>query len=109
MVPGLARLGAYFSFPGYFLHERKARQRETFKCIPPDRLLVETDAPDQLPPERWITFPLHDPATHKPLNHPANLGSVYRGLAEFLGLPVDELAARVGVNFQNAFGGARVA
>lgn len=51
MLKPLADLGAYFSFPGYFAHERKTRQRETFRHVPPDRLLVETDAPDQLPPE----------------------------------------------------------
>jgi len=43
MIPAFAKLGAYFSFPGYFLHERKLRQRETFKQVPPDRLLIETD------------------------------------------------------------------
>ncbi|MBI5775633.1 MAG: TatD family hydrolase, partial [Verrucomicrobia bacterium] len=47
MVAPLAKLGAYFSFPGYYAHERKARQRETFKLVPADRLLIETDAPDQ--------------------------------------------------------------
>ena len=30
MIPAFAKLGAYFSFPGYFLHERKLRQREAF-------------------------------------------------------------------------------
>jgi TatD DNase family protein len=50
MIPPLADLGAYFSFPGFFLHTRKERQREAFKRVPPDRLLVETDAPDQSPP-----------------------------------------------------------
>ena len=48
MILPLAKLGAHFSFPGYFLHERKLRQREAFRQVPPDRLLIETDAPDQL-------------------------------------------------------------
>ncbi|HMP82585.1 MAG TPA: TatD family hydrolase, partial [Verrucomicrobiota bacterium] len=51
MIEPLAKLGAYFSFPGYYLHERKQRQRESFKHVPPDRLLVETDAPDQSLPD----------------------------------------------------------
>ncbi len=104
MVPALAKLGAYFSFPGYFLHERKLRQREAFKPVPPDRLLVETDAPDQLLPAEKILCPLAGP-DGKPLNHPANLPAVYEGLAGFLGEPVDALAGRVEENFQRLFAG----
>jgi TatD DNase family protein len=106
MVPAFARLGAYFSFPGYFLHERKLRQRETFKHVPPDRLLLETDAPDQLLPKDRNHFPLAD-AEGNPLNHPANLAEVYEGLAEFLGEQVESLAARVEENFQRVFGGLK--
>ncbi len=118
MVAPLARLGAYFSFPGYFLHERKARQRETFQHVPPERLLIETDAPDQPLPERqkaegrrqeeWPEakfHPLTDQATGKPINHPANLAAVYHGLAAFLGEPLDQLALRVEENFLCLFGG----
>ncbi len=97
MIPAFARLGAYFSFPGYFLHERKLRQRETFKKVPADRLLVETDAPDQHLPEDKNRFPLAG-ADGKPLNHPANLVAVYAGLAEFLGENPESLAARGAVN-----------
>jgi len=104
MIPAFAKLGAYFSFPGYFLRERKLRQRETFKQVPRDRLLIETDAPDQLLPEGSNRFPLTG-ADGKALNHPANLPAVYSGLAEFLGEEVELLAARVGENFLRVFGG----
>jgi TatD DNase family protein len=104
MIPALTRLGAYFSFPGYFLNERKLRQREAFKHVPPDRLLVETDAPDQLLPAERNRFPLAG-ADGRPLNHPANLPAVYEGLAEILGEQVEALAARVEENFQRVFGG----
>ena len=104
MIPALARLGAYFSFPGYFLHARKWRQRETFRLVPPARLLVETDAPDQFLPADKNSFPLTG-ADGKPLNHPANLAAVYAGLAEFLGEQTELLAARVAENFQRVFGG----
>ena len=104
MIPALAKLGAYFSFPGYFLNERKLKQRETFKSVPAERLLIETDAPDQHLPEDKNCFPLVSTAG-KPLNHPANLVAVYSGLAEFLGEKIETLAARIEENFQRLFGG----
>jgi TatD DNase family protein len=104
LIAPLAKLGAYFSIPGYFAHERKARHRETFKRVPPDRLLIETDAPDQpLPPER-VVWPLPETIPGRPLNHPANLGAVYRFVAEWLEEPVETLALRVEENFRRLFG-----
>ena len=102
MIPALAKLGAYFSFPGYFLHERKLKQRETFRHVPTDRLLIETDAPDQHLPTEKILHPLAA-ADGSPLNHPANLPAVYSGLAEFFGEKVESLAARVEENFLRVF------
>jgi TatD DNase family protein len=104
MVAPLAELGARFGFPGYFLHERKARRREVFREVPPDRLLIETDAPDQSPPRASTTHPLIDPADGEAVNHPANLAAVYRGYADFTGEPVERLAARVRRNFTELFG-----
>ena len=104
MVAPLAKLGARFGFPGHFLHERKARQREVFREVPLDRLLIETDAPDQSLPDASKTHPLTDPADGGPLNHPANLAAVYRGYAGFTGEPVERLAARVRRNFTELFG-----
>jgi TatD DNase family protein len=105
VVKAFADLGAYFSLPGYYAHERKERQRETFKRIPADRLLIETDAPDQMLPDTWNRFPLADGKTAKPINHPANLAAVYRFAAELFGEPVEALATRVEKNFLRLFGG----
>lgn len=104
LVPTFARLGAYFSFPGYYAHERKTRQRETFRQVPLDRLLIETDAPDQPLPDEWNRHPLRDPQSGRPLNHPANLAAVGEYLAGFLRIPVETLAERTSENFQRLFG-----
>jgi TatD DNase family protein len=102
LIPGLVKLGAYFSLPGYFAHERKARQRETFRAVPPERLLIETDAPDQLPPAERNRFPLLD-AAGKPIHHPANLRAVYEFAAGLLGRPLEGLAAQIESNFHRLF------
>ena len=104
MIPAFAKLSAYFSFPGYFLHKRKLKQRETFRHVPAARLLIETDAPDQSLPTEKILHPL-TATDGSPLNHPANLPAVYSGLAEFLGEKVESLASRVEENFLRVFGG----
>lgn len=104
MVQPLTKLGAYFSFPGYFMHERKTRQREAFAAVPLDRLLIETDAPDQLLPESENRFPL--PASDgKPINHPANLAAVYEFMARQRGMGLDEFSGQVEENFRCLFNG----
>ena len=104
LVAPLAELGAYFSLPGYFAHERKTRQREAFRQVPPDRLLIETDAPDQLLPAERVQYPLTDAASGKPVNHPANLGAVYRFAAELRKQPLETLARTVEENFNRLLG-----
>ncbi len=105
MVPRFAELGAYFSISGQFATDWKARQRETFLHVPIDRLLIETDAPFMLPPESRITHPLRDPGTGQPVNHPANLGSIYEFSAALLGLSLGDLAPIVEKNFLRFFAG----
>ena len=103
VIGQLAELGAYFSLPGYFAHERKERQRDAFRHVPPDRLLIETDAPDQILPEARIRFPLQD-VQGRSVNHPANLVAVYEFAAEILGESVEKLADIVEANFKRLFG-----
>ncbi|MBC8096383.1 MAG: TatD family hydrolase [Akkermansiaceae bacterium] len=105
LIKPLTSLGAYFSLPGYFAHDRKERQRETFKHVPRERLLIETDAPDQCLPEERVEFPLPTGSDGKALNHPANLATVYRFASELLNEPIESLAAQVEKNFQTVFGG----
>lgn len=104
LVKPFVALGAYFSLPGYYALDRKEKQRATFRQIPLERLLIETDAPDQsLPPER-NRFPLTG-AAGTALNHPANLPAVYEFAAELRGIPLAELAGQIEINFSRLFAG----
>ena len=104
LIEPLAELGAYFSLSGYFAHERKTRQREAFRRVPIERLLIETDAPDMLPPANYVRYPLLDPSSQSPVNHPANLPAVYEFAAALREQPVEQLTAQVEENFQRLFG-----
>lgn len=105
MAQSLLELGASFSFAGYFLQARKTAVQEVFRQLPLDRILVETDAPDQCLPPELDGYPLNDP--HKPsrrINHPANLVPVYREFANLRGIPQRDLELALWDNFLNLFG-----
>ncbi len=102
MTHGFLDHGGYFSFNAYFLHERKAAQREIFRHLPGDRILLETDAPDLPPPVERNPHPLTDTAGNA-INHPANLALAYASLAELRGVPLNELVAQVRGNFARLF------
>lgn len=80
----LLKLGAHFSFSGYFLNSRKEKIQEIFRQLPPDRILVETDAPDMRPPSP--NYQLED------LNHPANLKDIVIQCAQVLNIPTEQFA-----------------
>ena len=102
LIPELVERGAYFSFSGYYLHERKAKTLDVFRHIPLDRLLVETDAPDMLPPEHIVTHPLTD-KDGKQINHPAHLPSIAKHLASALGIQDQLLNEQLHENFERFF------
>src|ERR1041385_3886739 len=89
MIGELSELGGYFSLPGYFAHARKSKQRETFRHVPAERLLIETDAPDQCLPEERDRYRLKDESGNRS-NHPANLKAVYELAAELRSEPVEK-------------------
>ncbi len=103
LVPVFASRGAYFSFNGYFLDPRKTKQQDVFKLIPPDRLLVETDAPAMPLPQNWRTHKLPTAPDGSTVNHPGNLDAAYAALASLRGIPLSELTARVTDNFHRFF------
>ena len=81
----LLKLGAWFSFSGYFLHDRKAKVMEVFQKLPKDRILLETDAPEMMPPELFVEFPLASG-----FNHPANLRAIAAAFERKMGAPISE-------------------
>lgn len=104
MVQRFADRGAYFSFNGYFLDDRHAKHQETYKRIPLDRLLVETDAPAMPVPLHWRTHKLPPAPDSSAVNHPGNIDAAYAGLAKLRGMPLPELIEQVDANFERLFG-----
>ena len=104
LVPQFAALGAYFGFSGALLHERKERQRDAFRAVPSDRLLLETDAPDQPLPSAWMEQALPPSANGREQNHPGNLPAIQRFAAAFLGHDLGVFSAQVRINHQRLFG-----
>ena len=104
LVAPFAELGAYFGFSGALAHDRKQRQREAFRAVPPDRLLIETDAPDQPLPETLREQPLPPTVDGRDQNHPANLPVVQRFAAAFLGHELGSFSAQVRANHLRLFG-----
>lgn len=103
MVKEFAKLGAYFSMSGYFAHERKAKQKEVFKAVPIDRLLLETDAPDMTPPSSYALHFLSD-SQGEDLNHPGNVPAIYEFAAELYSVSMEYLASKIEANFKRLFG-----
>jgi TatD DNase family protein len=103
MVNELAGLGAYFSFAGSALRKKHIRTQETLKLIPVERLLIETDCPDIMPPNEYI---IHESEGKdgKPRNEPANLKGILTGVAQIRGEQEDVLAQAIWANAQRFLG-----
>ncbi|MBN2712934.1 MAG: TatD family hydrolase, partial [Planctomycetes bacterium] len=95
----LAEMGAYFSFAGEILLEKRTRAREALRLVPPERLLIETDSPDMLPPDAYING-----KTVPGRNEPCNVPLIYEGIAEFIGCDLESLKSRVWDNACRFFG-----
>lgn len=95
-----ARYGCYFSFAGPVTYQGARKPIEALKAIARDRLLLETDAPDQAPtPHRGER------------SEPAYVVEIAKAVADVLGVGFDELAGQTVENtqrlFRDAFRGAR--
>ncbi|CAL9776265.1 unnamed protein product [Musa acuminata subsp. burmannicoides] len=119
LVPGLAKLGSYFSFSGHLTSMKPEKAKKMLKSVPRDRILIETDSPDGLLSVKTSSsFPFPDVASiaetenqfgdsaaeatslsKEGLNHPANIHRVLKYVATLLEMPEEELAE---LSFQNA-------
>jgi len=87
------QLDLHISFSGSVTNPKSTRIRKAAAYVPENRLLVETDAPDQTPIER------------KPQpNEPAFLIDVIAAIAELRGCPTDHLAQSTAENAHTLFG-----
>lgn len=98
LIPGLLRMGAYFSFNAVLAHPRKQKHLASFQQLPLNRILVETDAPDMLPPAEYRPAQTGQQAVA--FNHPGNLSAAYAILAKLRSISVPELSAVVEQNLQ---------
>jgi len=99
MVNSFLQRGAYFSISGYFFHEEKRKKLKVFESIPADRILLETDSPDMLPPERLRREALRiDSEGGEELNHPANLVAIYEAFAEWADLSFETVVQQMNSN-----------
>ncbi len=92
--------GCVFSFNGAFLARRKRRLFDWWRLSPKETLLVESDAPDMLPPQAYRhPFPNDSALPDTPPNHPASLAACATAFATARGLTAAELAAITNANF----------
>jgi TatD DNase family protein len=96
-----AQHGAYFSFSPSFLH--RPRKMETFRHIPRERLLLETDAPSMPPPKELAPYSLPPAPDGTTLHDPRNLPTTAQHLAHFLNIPPETLFQQTTTNFQTLF------
>lgn len=101
LVEKFADRGAYFSFSAATLSQKNPRTSLT--QTPPDRVLIETDAPYMPPPPGVARFELTD-ASGEPINHPGNLTVGYERAAKELGMDLADFTTRVADNFTRLFG-----
>ncbi len=92
LVRPYAAAGLWFSFAGPVTYERARKPLDAARAVPRDRLLVETDAPDQTP------------RPHRGRNEPAFLREIAAALAGALGMSVAELDALTTANARRLFG-----
>jgi TatD DNase family protein len=85
--------GCFISFAGNLTYKSAVRLREACAFVPPDRLLLETDAPYMNP----------EPRRGRP-SSPLDIGRTYEAAAAIRGVGLRELARTVAANARRLFG-----
>lgn len=104
LIEPLLERGACFSFAGNVLDERKGRMRQALCAVPLDRLFLETDAPDLVPPEPYRPC-CQTGAAGRLRNEPAHLAAILPAVAALRGEDPLQLAQALWANGQRLFGG----
>ena len=92
----LLDMGFFIGITGWICDERRAEAlREAVKIIPPDRILLETDAP-------YLT-PRGIPGL-KRTNVPQNIVYVARALAHYMGVSEEDVIRHAKINTERIFG-----
>lgn len=93
LAPRYLGLGLHLSFAGPVTYERARRVAAAVRAVPRERLLIETDAPDQTP------------APYRPgPNEPAFLPAIAAAVATIRGEPIDDVARYTEENARRLFG-----
>ena len=99
----LIDLGGSVSFGGALLNPSARRVQTAAALVPPERVLIETDAPDMLPRDLAPAVP----GTR--LNHPANLALIAEQLALRQGWDSATASAQTSANAERLFPKGRAA
>lgn len=102
LLEKLAEMGGWFSFAGTVLYDKNRRGRGALQALwgmRPDRLLLETDAPDLAAPEPYRTGILKD-ESGRARSEPADLRLILGGVSALLGVPKRELEESVESNLE---------
>lgn len=103
LIRPLSEKGAFFSFAGNVLDDRKVRMRNALLAVPLDRLLLETDSPDLPPPEMYrVAGKTVEGRRYR--NEPANLAAIFPAIAVFRGEEPAELARVLRENARRLLG-----
>lgn len=103
LVPRYAALGLSFGFGGALTRPAARKVKAALSVVPHDRLLLETDAPDQAPSGfAGVTL------AGKVRNEPAALPIVAHTICEQLGIAAEDLARTTTNNALTLFAGAHV-